>query len=190
MATLWKRQHGRFRQHFLEPYWISIGPFTNSANQCSNSSTKLNIDIYHVDGARLRLWTVATNRPIAFSPGDIWAWRTTVQWYRQGKTLASLTRALWQPYQQSHLVPNQEKLGEENYQFSLRNVFVHTYFEVFFACRKILRHRADGFTSPPKKGVLLIFIALKNPLPWPSLNSRTFGKMAGTLTVTPPRRMY
>jgi hypothetical protein len=29
-------------------------------------------------------------------------------------------------------------------------------------CRKILRHGADGFTSPPKKGVLRIFIVLKN----------------------------
>jgi hypothetical protein len=34
--------------------------------------------------------------------------------------------------------------------------------------------------------VLRIFIALKNPLPRPSLNSLTSGKMAGTLTVTPP----
>jgi hypothetical protein len=34
----------------------------------------------------------------------------------------------------------------------------------------ILRHGADGFTSPPKKGVLRIFIALKNPSPEPGLN--------------------
>jgi hypothetical protein len=35
----------------------------------------------------------------------------------------------------------------------------------FLTCGKILRHGADGFTSPPKEGVLRIFIALKNTLP-------------------------
>jgi hypothetical protein len=30
-------------------------------------------------------------------------------------------------------------------------------------CRKNLRHGASGFTSHPKEGVLLIFIAIKNP---------------------------
>jgi hypothetical protein len=32
-------------------------------------------------------------------------------------------------------------------------------------CSKISRHGANGFTSPPKEGVLRIFIALKNPSP-------------------------
>jgi hypothetical protein len=31
-----------------------------------------------------------------------------------GKTLGSTTRALWQSYQQSHLVANLEELSEEN----------------------------------------------------------------------------
>jgi hypothetical protein len=30
-------------------------------------------------------------------------------------------------------------------------------------CYKILRHGADGYTSPPNEGVLRIFIALTNP---------------------------
>jgi hypothetical protein len=34
-------------------------------------------------------------------------------------------------------------------------------------CRKILRHGTSGFSSYPKEGVLRIFIALKNPSPWP-----------------------
>jgi hypothetical protein len=29
----------------------------------------------------------------------------------------------------------------------------------------MLQHEADGFTFPPKEGVLRIFIALKNPSP-------------------------
>jgi hypothetical protein len=35
-------------------------------------------DHHHVDGTRLRLWTAATNGPIVHPPGDIWAWRKTV----------------------------------------------------------------------------------------------------------------
>jgi len=46
------------------------------------------VDAYnHVDGVRLRLSTVATNGPIVHPPGDIWAWKNTVEWYRQGKIL-------------------------------------------------------------------------------------------------------
>jgi hypothetical protein len=36
--------------------------------------------------------------------------------------------------------------------------------------------------------VLRIFIALKNPSPWPGLNPRTLGPMANTLTITPLRQ--
>jgi hypothetical protein len=35
----------------------------------------------------------------------------------------------------------------------------------FLTCRNVLRHGADGFISPPKEGVLRIFITLKNPSP-------------------------
>jgi hypothetical protein len=59
-------------------------------------------------------------------------------------------------------------------------------------CRKILRHvkvllksrrdgwtkfsfPASGFTSHPKEDVLRIFIAFKNPSPWPGTNPRPYG---------------
>jgi hypothetical protein len=32
------------------------------------------------------------------------------------------------------------------------------------------------FTSPPKEGVLRIFITLENPSPWPGLNPQTLGQ--------------
>jgi hypothetical protein len=32
------------------------------------------IALVHVDGVKLCLWTVATNRPVVHLPGDIWAW--------------------------------------------------------------------------------------------------------------------
>jgi hypothetical protein len=37
------------------------------------------------------------------------------------------------------------------------------YLKKSLTCREVLRHGADGFTSPPKEAVLRIFIALKNP---------------------------
>jgi hypothetical protein len=44
--------------------------------------------------------------------------------------------------------------------------------QVIFACRKILRLGAGGFTSP-KEGVVRTFIAFKNPSPRLGLNPRT-----------------
>jgi hypothetical protein len=43
------------------------------------------------------------------------------------------------------------------------------------------------FTSHPKEGVLRIFIALKNPSPWPGFNPLHLGPVASTLNTTPPR---
>jgi hypothetical protein len=42
--------------------------------------------------------------------------------------------------------------------------------------------------SHQKKGVVRIFVALKNPSPLPGLNPRPLGPVASTLTTTPPRR--
>jgi hypothetical protein len=55
----------------------------------------------------------------------------------------------------SHLVAKQEELGKGNYEFG---------FKVSLTFHKILQHGTDGFTSPLKKGMLHIFIALKNPI--------------------------
>ena len=44
-----------------------------------------------------------------------------------------------------------------------------------------LRHGADGFTSPPKEGVLRIFFALIIRRLWPGLNPRTWLLKASTL---------
>jgi hypothetical protein len=78
-----------------------------------------------------------------------------------GETPDSSTRALWQCYQQSHIVANKDELGEGNDEFGQTKYFC-SYFQVIFISSKILRHRTDGFTSPPKEVVLRIFIALKN----------------------------
>jgi hypothetical protein len=84
-----------------------------------------------------------------------------VELHRQGKTPDLFSRALWKSCKKSRLVAKQKELANEMMYFSLRSIFVHTS-KGFLTCRKIL-HGADGFTSPPKEGVLRIFIALKNP---------------------------
>ena len=45
-----------------------------------------------------------------------------------------------------------------------------------------LRHGADGFTSPPKEGVLRIFFALKIRRLWPGANPRTWVPNTACLT--------
>jgi hypothetical protein len=65
-----------------------------------------------------------------------------------GETPDSSTRALWQSYQQSS-----NSKTEGNYEFGLLSHFEG----------KILRHGSDGSTSPPKEGVLCIFIVPQNP---------------------------
>jgi hypothetical protein len=72
----------------------------------------------------------------------------------------SSTRELRQCYPQSYIVAK-EKHGERKHEFSL--LVSIPYLKGALTCRKILHHRVDGFSFPPKKVVLGIFITLKNP---------------------------
>jgi hypothetical protein len=137
----------------------------------------------HVDGLRPRLWTATINRSIVhpqviYEHGELW-WDDIdgeSSWLIHQSSLAIL------PAEFSSIK------SRENYEFSLRSIFVHTS-KWFFTCRKILRHEADGFASPPKDGVLRIFIAFKNASLRPGWNPRTLWRMADTLTIAPPRRL-
>jgi hypothetical protein len=60
----------------------------------------------------------------------------------------------------------------------------------YFIFLELLRPLASSFTYPPKKGVLLIFVALKNQSPCPGLNVRTLDQMPSTLTITLQRRHH
>jgi hypothetical protein len=53
--------------------------------------------------------------------------------------------------------------------------------------RKILRHRADGFTSPPKEVTLRIFSHHKSIVLGRVWTPRTLSPMAGTITTRLPR---
>jgi hypothetical protein len=77
-------------------------------------------------------------------------------------------------------------MGERNENLAVWSISVHTW-KGFFMCHKIVRHGTSGSTSPPKEGVLQMFITLKNPSPRPGLNPWTLGPVASTLTTTPPR---
>jgi hypothetical protein len=45
--------------------------------------------------------------------------------------------ALWQSYQKSHLVANQEELGKLGDEFNLQSIFIHTS-KLFFTAIKLL----------------------------------------------------
>ena len=66
-------------------------------------------------------------------------------------------------------------------EFCLRNISIHARKVLLHAVN--LRHGTDGFTSPPKKVVLRIFITLKNTS---GLNPQTLGPVVSTLTTSPP----
>jgi hypothetical protein len=70
----------------------------------------------------------------------------------------------------SHLVAKWEEHADENAEFcpwSISFILVG-----FFTWHTILRYGADGFTSPPKLGVLRIFIDLKHPIVFCRLRTR------------------
>jgi hypothetical protein len=50
--------------------------------------------------------------------------------------------------------------GEGNDEFGFVE-YICSYWQAIFTCSKILRHGDSGFSSPPKEGVLWMFIALK-----------------------------
>jgi hypothetical protein len=72
-----------------------LSPISTCSAHCSIPDFAV-LDDYDDDGVKLHLWTVATSRPIVYPLGGTWAWRTMMEWYRQGKTPDSSTRALWQ----------------------------------------------------------------------------------------------
>jgi hypothetical protein len=95
----------------------------------------------HVDGARLRLWTAATNGHIVYLPDHMWAWRTMVEWWcRQSKTPVLSTRAFWHLYQQNNLVAR-GRTGRKELEFGLAKRFC-SYLQMSFTCHKISRQKA------------------------------------------------
>jgi hypothetical protein len=53
-----------------------------------------------------------------------------------------------------------------------------------------LRHGTDGFTSPPKEGVLRIFFALKNPTASAGFEPENLGTKGQHATPRPPKPLH
>jgi hypothetical protein len=101
-------------------------------------------------------------------------------------TLDSSTRALWQILAEA----SSSELGRN----LARNILIlpakylcHT-LQWSLTCRKILRHRADGFISPPKEVVLRIFIDLKNSPFSSCFEPANPGPVASTITTRPTNK--
>jgi hypothetical protein len=136
------------------------------------------------DGVRICLRTAVTIGHNIHPPGDIWEWRAMVMIMPAGDN-SSLV------HQSSLAVLSAETSGASRRNGRRSENFVYQYLKYlkgYLTCRKILRHGTSGFTSRPKEGVLLVFIALKNPSPRLGLNPRPLNPVASTLTTTPPRR--
>jgi hypothetical protein len=122
--------------------------------------------------------------------GDMWAWRAMVMMMMM---MMSAGDNSWTVHQSSLAVLLAEtsrvsrRNGRRSDNFSCHYM---KYLKGSLTWRKILRHGTSVFISHPNEGVLWIFIALKNPSPRTSLNSRPLGPVASTLTTTPPRRLY
>jgi hypothetical protein len=81
----------------------------------------------------------------------------------------------------SHLVAKQEELAKKMIHFAFAKYLFHTS-NGSLTCRKILRHGADGFIPLRRKACCGFLSPLKMHRRRPSLNPRTLGPMASTLT--------
>jgi hypothetical protein len=148
---------------------------------CGMKSCLYSLDVFHVDGVRLRLWTAATNGPIVHPPGDIWAgepWRNDV-----GRGELIHPPRLSCNATSSNLVANQVYMAKKIINLALRVFFFHSC-KCSFSYRKILRHGADGLL-PLRRKACCGFLS-----PRPGLNPRTLGSMPSTLTIKLPRRHH
>jgi hypothetical protein len=134
--------------------------YINSAINRAFSNNLSSNKTDHVDGVRVRLWTAASNGSIIHFPVDIWAWRTMVKWYWQGKTLDLSTTALpgnptAEPYSSKSGGTSQKEmnLAFEVHLFTLRSYFLHAakfYNMKPIALLPLRRKVCCGFLSPLK----------------------------------------
>jgi hypothetical protein len=117
------------------------------------------------------------------------------RWYMSMEDLGGISAEenSWFVHQSCLAIPPAESCssksggtGRRNDEFGLTKYLFHTS-KGFVTFRKILRHGANGFSSPSKKGVLR---TLKIYRPRPGSNPRTVGPMVSTLAITPPRMTW
>jgi hypothetical protein len=114
-------------------------------------------------------------RAYCSSPGDIWAWRTMVEWSTEENS--------WFVHQSSLAILPAESCGNKQEEWAKRMRI--------WPCEVFLFILTNDCYMPwnlTKKGVLRILSPLKHPSPRPGFNPQTLGPMANTLTITPIRR--
>jgi hypothetical protein len=134
-------------------------------------------------------WRLRTGHhwPIVHPPGECVNVSGEPWWWCQlGINPDLSTRARWQSYQQRYL----ERMGGMDEGVRILHIHYLWYVNGSFTWRKILRHGTFPLYFASERKVLRIFIALKNPSPWPGLNPRPLGPVTSTLTTTPPRRLW
>jgi hypothetical protein len=134
------------------------------------------------DGVR-RLRTMATNGPIVHPLSNMSAWTAMVMKLQTGEN-SLLVHQISLAVLPAETSGTSRRTGRRSENFAYQYL---RYINRPLTCHKILRHGASSFTSHLKEGVLWIFIALKNPLPWSGFNPRPLGPVASTLITTPPR---
>jgi hypothetical protein len=108
-----------------------------------------------------------------------------------GLTPNSSTKAIWQPPVLSGGPVSRDISGASRRMDEGNGNLVYPSpwdFKRSFIYRKILQHGTSGSNSHLNKGVLRIFIAIKNPSPSPISNPRPLVPVANTLTTASPRR--
>jgi hypothetical protein len=165
-----------------ELHWLGTSEVNNNYFNCCNVLQRRKAVPWL---RRLIDWLIMSVGSLLFIPrvicehGEPWWW-----WCRLGITADSLTRALWQSYQQGHLGASRRN-GRRSENLAYQYL---RYVNWSLTCRKILRHRTSSFTSPLKEVVLQILSTLQF-MPRPGLNPRSIGPVASTLTTKPQGRL-
>jgi hypothetical protein len=135
----------------------------------------------------LRLWTAATSGLIIHPQGDIYEYGKPRRNYIDREKLLILPPELFSNPTSSYTAVSRGD-GRRKSRIWPCEVFLFILSKWYFIFLELLRPLASSFTYPPKEGVLLSFVALKNQSPCPGLNVRTLNQMPSTLTITPQRR--
>jgi hypothetical protein len=110
---------------------------------------------HHDDDCVYGMRPAATSGPIVHPSGDIWAWRTTVEWYRQGKTPDSSIGALCQSYQQSS-TSKEGWTGRWNDEFCDNIYFNSLYATLYIKTYMFWRTLRVSDTFQPSSGVIYL----------------------------------
>ena len=151
----------------LQPYWLIVRPLDVPDLTAS-------LLLWGPSGQRWCLWTFLFSNVQTFSTSrlqEILAAKGGTTWARNG---------WW-------ILPENVRLPREMAdEFCLKMPDFHvTFRDLLHAVN--LQHGTDGFTSPPKEGVLRIFFALKNPTASVGFEPANLGTKGQHATSKPPK---